>query len=193
MQIRVLLACMLLFIPGCFSEEAGPDFNGTDLGKMDVYKFKLSDQNQDDFSLADSEGKVVVLAFVYTRCDDVCLLIANNLKIVKSQLTQEELDKVSFVSVTIDWRHDSPEVLDNWSEEKGLDWPHLTDWNSDEIQNTYEAYDVVPYDEDEYEDIHLQPVYILDANLDGRVVWTEYDWPIDLFMEDLRTVIDLEE
>ena len=78
MQIRVLLACMLLFIPGCFSEEAGPDFNGTDLGKMDVYKFKLSDQNQDDFSLADSEGKVVVLAFVYTRCDDVCLLIANN-------------------------------------------------------------------------------------------------------------------
>ena len=69
----------------------------------------------------------------------------------------------------------------------------MTDWNSDEIQNTYEAYDVVPYDEDEYEDIHLQPVYILDANLDGRVVWTEYDWPIDLFMEDLRTVIDLEE
>jgi hypothetical protein len=28
--------------------------------------------------------------------------------------------------------------------------------------------------------------------LDGRVVWSEYDWPIDLFVEDLRTVIDLE-
>ena len=159
---------------------------------MDVYKFTLSDTNQSDFSLTDLDGQVVVLAFVYTRCDDVCLLIANNLKVVKSQLTEEELEKVSFVSVTIDWRHDSPEILGDWAEEKGLDWPHLTDWNSDEITNTYEEYDVVPYDDETYEDIHLQPVYILDTNLDGRVVWSEYDWPIDLFIEDLRTVIDLE-
>ena len=70
MQIRVFLACLLLLVPGCFSEEAGPEFNGKDLGKMDTYKFKLSDQNQSDFSLIDEEGKVVVLAFVYTRCDD---------------------------------------------------------------------------------------------------------------------------
>ena len=27
--------------------------------------------------------------------------------------------------------------------------------------------------------------------MNGRVVWSEYDWPIDLFVEDLRTVIDL--
>ena len=135
---------------------------------------------------------VVVLAFVYTRCDDVCLLIANNLKFAKSQLTDAELDKVSFVSVTIDWRYDSPEVLGGWAEDMGLDWPHLTDWNSDEIINTYREYNVVPYDDDTYQDIHLQPVYILDTNLDGRVVWSEYDWPIDLFVEDLRTVIDLE-
>ena len=83
-------------------------------------------------------------------------------------------------------------MLGGWAEEMGLDWPHLTDWNSDEIINTYEEYNVVPYDDDTYQDIHLQPVYILDTNLDGRVVWSEYDWPIDLFVEDLRTVIDLE-
>ena len=88
----------------CFAdEESSPDFNGEDLGKMDVYKFTLSDTNQSDFSLSELEGDVVVLAFVYTRCDDVCLLIANNLKIVKSELTDAELEKVSFVSVTIDW------------------------------------------------------------------------------------------
>ena len=183
MQIRVFLACLLLLLPGCFADEEGPDFNGKDLGKMDVYKFTLSDQNQSEYSLEDLEGQVVVLAFVYTRCDDVCLLIANNLKVVKSELTEEELEKVSFVSVTIDWRHDSPEVLGDWAEEKGLDWPHLTDWNSDEIHNTYEEYDVTPYDDETYQDIHLQPVYILDTNLDGRVVWTEYDWPIEIFVE----------
>ncbi len=173
------------------SEEEGPVFNGKNLNKMDVYKFTLSDTNQSDFSLTDLDGQVVVLAFVYTRCDDVCLLIANNLKFAKSQLTDAELDQVAFVSVTIDWRHDSPEVLGGWAEQMGLDWPHLTDWNSDEIINTYEEYKVVPYDDDTYQDVHLQPVYILDTNLDGRVVWSEYDWPIDLFLADLRTVIDL--
>ena len=42
------------------------------------------------------------------------------------------------------------------------------------------------------EDIYLQPVYILDSKLNGRVMWDKYDWPIELFMEDLRTVINLE-
>ena len=190
MQVRVLLACLLLLIPGCFSEES-VDFNGKDLDEMNVYKFTLSDQNQSTYALADDDGKVVVLAFVYTRCDDVCLLISQNLKEVKSQLSEDELEQVSFISVTIDWRHDSPEVLRNWSSEMGYDWPHLTDWNSEQIRNTYSEYDILPYDEEEYQEIHLQPVYILDSNLKGRVVWSEYDWPIDLFMEDLRTVIEV--
>lgn len=194
MQIRVLLASLLLLIPGCFSDENldSPEFHGEDLNEMDVFKFTLSDQNQSSYSLSDDDGKVVVLAFIYTRCDDVCLLISQNLKEVKSQLSDKELEQVSFISVTIDWRHDSPEVLKNWSGDMGLDWPHLTDWNSDEIRNTYSEYDVEPYDEEDYQDIHLQPVYILDSNLKGRVMWSDYDWPIDLFMEDLRTVIDLE-
>ena len=45
MQIRVFLACLLLLLPGCFSDEEGPDFNGKDLGKMDVYKFYLAQIN----------------------------------------------------------------------------------------------------------------------------------------------------
>jgi protein SCO1/2 len=178
-------------MPGCFSAEEGPEFHGEDLDEMNVYEFTLSDQNQSKFSLDDEEGKVVILAFIYTRCDDVCLLISQNLKEVKSQLTEKELEQVSFISVTIDWRHDSPDVLKNWSNNKGYEWPHLTDWNSDQIRNTYSEYDIVPYDEEAYQEVHLQPVYILDNDLKGRVVWIEYDWPIDLFMEDLRTVIDL--
>ena len=37
----------------CFGDdvEEGPDFNGKNLDKMDVYKFTLSDQNQTDFHL----------------------------------------------------------------------------------------------------------------------------------------------
>ena len=191
MKIRAILACIILLIPGCFSEPS-PDFHGKDLKESEIFLFTLNDQNQSSYSLEDNEGKVIVLAFIYTRCDDVCLLIAQNLKVVKSQMTEVELSKVQFVSVTIAWRHDSPDVLNEWANEMELDWPHLTDWNSDEIRTTYSEYDVVPYDDETYEDIHLQPVYIIDTNLKGRVVWSDYDWPVDLFLDDLRTVIDLE-
>ena len=191
MKIRAILACIILLIPGCISEDS-PDFHGKDLQESDIFLFTLNDQNQSSYSLEDNEGKVIVLAFIYTRCDDVCLLIAQNLKVVKSQMTEDESSKVQFVSVTIDWRHDSPDVLNEWATEMELDWPHLTDWNSDEIRTTYSEYNVVPYDDETYEDIHLQPVYIIDTDLKGRVVWSDYDWPVDLFLDDLRTVIDLE-
>ena len=82
-------------------EEEGPKFNGKNLNKMDVYKFTLSDTNLSDFSLTELDGQVVVLAFVYTRCDDVCLLIANNLKFAKSQLTEEEL-RQGFIRIGYD-------------------------------------------------------------------------------------------
>ena len=188
----VVFAISLLFIlPGCIDSQ-NSIFNGKDLNNLETYKFTLSDQNQSSVSLEDHEGKVVVLAFVYTRCDDVCLIISSNLKYVKSQLTSEELEQISFISVTIDWKHDSPEVLKNWSTDMGFDWPHLTDWNSGEIKATYSAYDIVPYDEEEYQVLHLQPVYILDSNLKGQVMWSEFDWPVDLFIEDLRTVLALQ-
>ena len=120
MKIRAILACIILLIPGCISEES-PDFHGKDLQESDIFLFTLNDQNQSSYSLEDNEGKVIVLAFIYTRCDDVCLLIAQNLKVVKSQMTEDELSKVQFVSVTIDWRHDSPDVLNEWATEMELD------------------------------------------------------------------------
>ena len=191
MRAVVFAISLLFLLPGCIDSQ-NSIFNGKDLNDLETYKFTLSDQNQSSFSLEDHEGKVVVLAFVYTRCDDVCLIISSNLKYVKAQLTSDELEQISFISVTIDWKHDSPEVLKNWSTDMGFDWPHLTDWNSGEIKATYSAYDIVPYDEEEYQVLHLQPVYILDSNLKGQVMWSEFDWPVDLFIEDLRTVLALQ-
>ena len=191
MRAVVFAISLLFLLPGCIDSQ-NSIFNGKDLNDLETYKFTLSDQNQSSVSLEDHEGKVVVLAFIYTRCDDVCLIISSNLKYVKSQLTSDELEKISFISVTIDWKHDSPEILKNWSTDMGFDWPHLTDWNSGEIKATYSAYDIVPYDEEEYQVLHLQPVYILDSNLKGQVMWSEFDWPVDLLIEDLRTVLALE-
>ena len=59
------------------------------------------------------------------------------------------------------------------------------------------AYGVQPIEQDDdseegYDVLHQQPTYIIDSNLKGRVVWSQDDWPVDLFLEDLRTVMALE-
>ena len=54
-----------------------------------------------------SEGKAILI-FIFTRCDDTCPVTSQNIKMVKDSLSDDELAKTSFVSITVDWRHDSP-------------------------------------------------------------------------------------
>ena len=146
------------------------------------------------WSLQEQEGKVVVLAFIFTRCDNTCPVTNQNVKMVKDTLSEEEASKVSFVSVTVDWRHDSPSVLRNYTADFGYDWPHLTG-SKEALDPVYENYGVFPYTEEDDSDegytvAHPSPTYIIDNDGKGRVVWSDYDFPVDLFVDDLRTVLE---
>jgi len=188
-KLVTVFTVVIFLVPGCVS--SNPSFHGVDMDELSPYNFTLKDQSGELWSLEDSKGKVVVLAFIYTSCDDVCLAISSNLKWVKQQLTDSELKNITFVSVTIDWKRDSPSVLENWTNDLGLDWPHLTEWNSEELLNSYSHYDIEPYNDETYDELHLQPTFILDTNLNARVMWKEFDWPVDLFLDDLRKVVEL--
>ena len=195
MKFKALMLTLVLLLPGCLDSEGEEiRFNGRNLEGSDVYMFTLEDSKGPLWNLTEQEGKVVVLAFIFTRCDNTCPVTSQNLKVVYESLTEDELTKVSFVSVTVDWRHDSPSELNNWSDRMGYDWPHLTGAKQ-ALHPVYENYGVFPVepgdDSDEgYTVAHPSPTYIIDSNLKGRVVWSDFDFPVDLFTEDLRTVIE---
>ena len=195
MKFKALMLTLVLLLPGCLDSEGEEiRFNGRNLEGSDVYMFTLEDSTGPLWNLTEQEGKVVVLAFIFTRCDNTCPVTSQNLKVVYESLTEDELAKVSFVSVTVDWRHDSPSELNNWSDRMGYDWPHLTGAKQ-ALDPVYENYGVFPVeqgdDSDEgYTVAHPSPTYIIDSNLKGRVVWSDFDFPVDLFTEDLRTVIE---
>lgn len=195
MKLKVLMLTLVLLLPGCLDSEGEEiRFNGRNLEGSDVYMFTLEDSKGPLWNLSEQEGKVVVLAFIFTRCDNTCPVTSQNLKVVYESLTEDELAKVSFVSVTVDWRHDSPSELNNWSDRMGYDWPHLTGAKQ-ALDPVYENYGVFPVeqgdDSDEgYTVAHPSPTYIIDSNLKGRVVWSDFDFPVDLFTKDLRTVIE---
>jgi protein SCO1/2 len=90
----------------------------------------LIDQNGRDFSLSQVRGKVLVVAYIYTNCPDICHIISKKINVFKEQIKKSGLqDRVYFVSITFDPERDTPDVLRHHAEMMNLDldnWVFLT-------------------------------------------------------------------
>jgi protein SCO1/2 len=76
----------------------------------EVADFTLTDQDGKPFRLSDTAGKVRVLYIGYTQCPDICPMTMVNWKNVKKDLGAQAND-VSFVMITADPDHDTPDVM----------------------------------------------------------------------------------
>lgn len=92
--------------------------------------FVLQDADGDPVELADLQGKVVVLYFIYAGCPDICPLHSARIAEVQEAVNATPMkDRVQFVAVTTDPVGDTPAVLSAHSEAHGLDrqnWVFLT-------------------------------------------------------------------
>ena len=108
----------------------------TDQGKMQRRKvavplgdFSLTDQGSRAFRFKDLTGKVVVVAFAYTTCPDVCPLITAAMRRVQGELSPAESQSVQLLTVTTDPEVDSPAVLAAYAKRYNADlsnWAFLT-------------------------------------------------------------------
>jgi len=64
--------------------------------------------------------KVVVLTFFFTQCQDACPTVAHTLLHLQSALGDRFGRDVSFVSVSIDPKHDTPSTLAAWARHYGV-------------------------------------------------------------------------
>lgn len=89
--------------------------------------FALQDQRGEIFRLSEARGKVVVLAFLYTSCGDVCPFISVKLRMAMD-LLGDEAGKAEFVVVTVDPQRDTLQRVAEYSRELGLydRWHYLT-------------------------------------------------------------------
>jgi protein SCO1/2 len=91
-----------------------------------VADFTLVDQDGKPFQFKTLRGRVVVVAFAYTTCPDVCPLITAALRQVQSKLTEEERAKSYLLTVTTDPEVDSPKVLAAYAKRYGAE---LSGWS----------------------------------------------------------------
>lgn len=80
-----------------------------------------TDQHGKERPLVSLAGRVQVVAMVYTTCAHACPRILADMKRIEASLTDEALDRVGFVLVTIDPERDTPEQLANFANAVRLD------------------------------------------------------------------------
>lgn len=85
----------------------------------EVPNFSLVNQDNKPFALRKYQGQALLLTFIYTRCPlpDYCILMNSNFAEVNRLLRQEHpslRSRIHLLSVSIDPKHDTPEVLQSF-------------------------------------------------------------------------------
>lgn len=96
---------------------------------LPIQDFSLTDQRNQVFRFGILRGKIVLVAFAYTTCPDVCPLMTAAMLTVQRELSPVERDKVHLLTVTTDPEVDSPAVLAAYARRYGADvsnWSFLT-------------------------------------------------------------------
>jgi protein SCO1/2 len=140
---------------GCIgTEEIAVEYNGTEYrNPVEVPDFSLTDQDGNQVNLSDYQGKVVVVAFIFTSCPDVCPAIEHTLNYVDYLLPDHGIENdVEFISITIDPARDTVETLKNYTTANSFDWPHLTSSNPDDLVEVWSDWNIVVDNDHIYSD-----------------------------------------
>ena len=97
--------------------------------------FSLLDQNNKRLTSEDFRGQFVIYNFTYTDCQAPCYNMNQTIKEVQSRLDEVQLDNinVSFVTISFDPVHDTPEALNKYAASVGADtkqWSFATTTNN---------------------------------------------------------------
>lgn len=97
----------------------------------DAPEFTLLDQAGRTVSASRFRGKTVMMNFIFTRCPVATMCPASTMKMAALQKAAKEagVTGVEFVSVSLDPDYDTPGVLKDYAEARGLDlsnWSFLT-------------------------------------------------------------------
>ena len=141
-SIKSALVVLCFLLAGCSGSEDLEILGIEYKDPPEAPDFTLENQFGEEVMLSSFEGKVVVVAFIYTSCPDVCLIISSNLDYAYQNIG-EHADMVEFVSITIDPARDTTSHLLEWTSARGYEWNHLTHERGSVMQAVWDEWNVV--------------------------------------------------
>jgi protein SCO1/2 len=104
LRLGLLAVCAALLCSAC----GGSRLAGADaVGPGPAPQISLRDHEGRLFDLRQQRGRVVLLTFLYTKCRDICPLMASSLNAVLANLAPDERRQVRAVAVSVDPRGDT--------------------------------------------------------------------------------------
>ncbi len=153
--------------------------------------FTLTSQEQTQLSLDQLAGKVVVVAFIYTWCSDVCPMLTDTMARVQEALGDTFGRDVAFVSITIDPERDTPEVLRDYAaafEADPAGWHFLTG-ELETVRQVARLFGVVSFPGANSDVDHNLLTTLIDRRGRMRVQYTGHHFDPDDLEKDLRTLM----
>ncbi|MDG1551791.1 MAG: SCO family protein [Candidatus Poseidoniaceae archaeon] len=207
-----LVMVLIIILPGCMtsdSEQENP-FHGDFIDSRDVNDFDLITSDNQSYNFQqETENKVVIIAFLFTNCYDICPIVTYNLGMIHDSLTQSQKESIEFLTITVDPWRDNITTLSEWKLATQSNWTHLTinnlDSDSEEMQelngiwNNFDVGLLIEENETtgtsgrhhpgDYNVNHTTGTVIVDHLGNQRVWWGDYDWIVDLVKEDLLYLV----
>ena len=168
--ITVIAGALAYFILS--SLDSVQPYEGTEMSG-EAPDFRLTDQNGSAINLSDFRGKVVVLTFMDSKCQDTCPLTAAQLRQAYRQFDRNEADQVAFIGINVNSEANTiADVYENtktWRLEEIPSWHFLTGSRQD-LETIWRDYGiaVVP-NPDGNEIMHTPGVFIIDPS--GQKRW----------------------
>lgn len=173
----LILSCWVVFgLTNCTTSSQAaysPDvYEGTQLDGS-APNFQLTDQNNEIVSLHDLKGRIVVLTFLDSQCQDVCPLTSAQL-IKTNQALGATADLVIFLGVNVNDKASTSEDVrlasQNWHLDEIKTWHFLTG-SSSQLEPVWKIYniEVEISSEPKSELLHTMGVYLIDKN--GQFRW----------------------
>lgn len=134
--------------------------------------FQLVDQNGERFALSDFRGKVVVLTFLDSQCQDICPLTAVHLRQTNQELGDDANGVVFLgVNVNVDANNleDVAAATRQWHLGEIATWHFLTG-NLAELETVWQSYgiEVMPPTDESADLSHSPGVYLIDQTGEQR-------------------------
>lgn len=151
--------------------------------------FTLAAYDGSSVTLSSLQGKAVLLTFLYTRCPDVCPLIAANLNAALRELGEDAAD-VRVVAVSVDPRGDTAESVRAYAERMRLE-PAFTYLigGEQELAPVWKAFGIGVEQRVEGPVVdHTAATWLIDPDGNERVVYGE-DATTETFVRDVQDVL----
>ena len=85
-QILTIFVTFGFLFSGCMGQEDSKFYGEKISPSVPVEDFTLIDENGEAFQFSELEGQVIVVAFLFTRCPDICPIVSANLDYVSNEL-----------------------------------------------------------------------------------------------------------